>query len=155
MGSVESHMIYYKTGGRHIILNTFICRGSVFPVTPCIALPSAIFAAVLKVFVPNGLLSSTIGNHWEAFGSDGVMTETTAWGGFSFFVGFLIVFRTSQAFSRFWEGCTSSHACHAEWFDAVSSLVAFTKYSTAPKDQIEDFKQLLIRLASMLHAVAL
>jgi len=83
------------------------------------------------------------------------MSESQAWSGFSFLVGFLIVFRTSQAYGRFWEGCTASHQMRAEWFDACSSLISFCKASCAPPETIHTFKSLLVRLTSMLHAAAL
>jgi predicted membrane chloride channel (bestrophin family) len=86
---------------------------------------------------------------------DSVLNNSAAWNGFSFLVGFLIVFRTSIAYSRFWEGCYSTHMMRAEWFDACSSIIAFCKHSVASKMQINTFQQLVVRLFTMLHAVAL
>lgn len=86
---------------------------------------------------------------------DSILRESQAWSGFAFLVGFLIVFRTSQAYNRFWDGCTATHQMRAEWFDACAALVSFCQHSSVDKDIIEDFKQTLIRLFSMLHAAAL
>merc|ERR1719469_447712 len=113
-----------------------------------IALIPAVFAGILQHLFPNGDLT-VFG------GEEGILRETQAWSGFSFLVGFLIVFRTSQAYARFWEGCTASHQMRAEWFDACSSIVSFTKYSKVSPLIIRNFKEVLIRLTSMLHAAAL
>merc|ERR1719265_2055108 len=86
---------------------------------------------------------------------ESVMNNNAIWGGFSFLVGFLVVFRTSQAYSRFWEGATQTHKMGAEWFDACSSLMAFCKHSDADREIILKFQNLLVRLFSMLHAAAL
>jgi len=88
--------------------------------------------------------------------SDGsVVNDNAAWSGFSFLVGFLIVFRTSQAYNRFWDGCTATHRMRAEWFDGCSAVVAFCKHSQAASEVVHDFQCQLVRLFSMLHAVAL
>jgi len=114
-----------------------------------IALGPGVASAVLQHMYPNGSLAFFDGDE------GGILNETQAWSGFSFLVGFLIVFRTSQAYNRFWEGCTASHQMRAEWFDACSSIVSFTKYSKADARTVRRFKELLIRLTSMLHAAAL
>merc|ERR1719195_1646595 len=113
-----------------------------------IGLPCAVCAAMLKVLIDL--------EYVEVLSSrDSILRETQAWSGFSFLVGFLIVFRTSQAYSRFWEGCTASHQMRAEWFDACSSVVSFTKHTKAGPTEVKRFKELLVRLTSMLHAAAL
>merc|ERR1739838_411426 len=88
-----------------------------------------------------------------------IIKETQAWSGFSFLVGFLIIFRTSQAYARFWDGCKSTHQMRAEWYDACSALIAFTCHAsataTAEKEAIVLFKQTLVRLFSMLNACCL
>merc|ERR1712216_321664 len=77
------------------------------------------------------------------------------WTTFSSLVGFLIIFRTSQAYARFWEGCTCAQLMRAEWFDSCSVLVAFCKTSNADEKQLTNFRNLVVRLFSMLHAAAL
>mmetsp|Transcript_39521 Transcript_39521/g.92964 ORF Transcript_39521/g.92964 Transcript_39521/m.92964 type:complete len:583 (+) Transcript_39521:142-1890(+) len=146
-------MIEYRQGGVYILCRLFQCSGSTFPVTIFIALPCALLAAAVQFLYPDGNLRLAV--FGVAPDAGGVMTESQAWSGFSFLVGFLIVFRTSQAYGRFWEGCTASHQMRAEWFDAGSSLVSFCKASQAPPATIASFKELLIRLISMLHAAAL
>merc|ERR1711963_431847 len=122
--------------------------GSVFPRSLCVAVPCGILAAMIEIAT----------DRWGTFtyfrDEDSILKEDTAWTGFSFLVGFSIVFRTSQAHSRFWEGCTSMHAMRAEWFDACAALVCFCQHSKVDQELVMKFKNILVRLFSMLHAAA-
>eukprot|EP00418_Pyrodinium_bahamense_P062211 CAMPEP_0179078698 /NCGR_PEP_ID=MMETSP0796-20121207/35262_1 /TAXON_ID=73915 /ORGANISM="Pyrodinium bahamense, Strain pbaha01" /LENGTH=451 /DNA_ID=CAMNT_0020776013 /DNA_START=29 /DNA_END=1380 /DNA_ORIENTATION=+ len=128
----------------------FQCSGSVFPTSFCAALPCAVITAVLKILVDRGQVGQFISDS-----ENGILEDNACWSGFTFLVGFLIVFRTSQAYNRFWDGCTSSHRMRAEWFDACSALCAFCKYARADSEAVLRFQHVLVRLFSMLHAVAL
>jgi len=141
-------MITYERGGIHYFLKLFKTNGSVFPFALKIAFPCSVLAAAVRMLINFELLN-------ELRDPRAVILDNAVWGGFSFLVGFLVVFRTSQAYSRFWDGCTSTHQMRAEWFDACSALVSFCKHSKAAPQQIEWFKHTLIRLFSMLHALAL
>mmetsp|Transcript_3343 Transcript_3343/g.6101 ORF Transcript_3343/g.6101 Transcript_3343/m.6101 type:complete len:606 (-) Transcript_3343:22-1839(-) len=145
-------MITYERGGIHFLLKIFRWRGSVFPFSFCIAFPCAMTCAAVKWCIDSGYLE-----YLENEDSPGkaIMTDNIAFSGFSFLVGFLIVFRTSQAYARFWDGCTSTHQMRAEWFDACSSVVAFCKHSKCDKKTIMGFQECIVRLFSMLHATAL
>lgn len=145
-------MITYETGGVYLILNIFKWHGSVFPKAAVFSLPNALVTAALVYFV-HGASFDTFLRHFQP--ADSIMNETAIWGGFSFLVGLLVVFRTSQAYSRFWEGCTQMHKMGAEWFDSCSSLMAFCKHSDVDHDTILGFQNMLVRLFSMLHAAAL
>lgn len=133
-------MIQYRRGGRWHFLNIFLMKGSVFPASFLMAGPCA--------------LASFLIVHYDLF-PDQVLLNSTAWTGFSSLVGFLVVFRTSEAYSRFWSGCTATHHMRAEWADAAVSLMAMCKFSTAEESSILNFKHLAIRLFSLLHAMAL
>jgi len=143
-------MITYQRGGAHFFLKVFQCKGSVFPFAFFVASPCAAATFGLKWYIDRGELQA-IGDGE----TDSILRETATWSGFMFLVGFLIVFRTSQAYARFWDGCTSTHQMRAEWFDACSALVAFCKHSKAGQDSILIFQHTVVRLFSMLHAAAL
>jgi len=81
--------------------------------------------------------------------------NTTAYSSFTFLVGFLVIFRTSQSYLRFWEGATKVHALMGDWFCAVSTLFAYCRHSKAEYSKILEFQQTLIRLVSLLNAMAL
>mmetsp|Transcript_47620 Transcript_47620/g.101940 ORF Transcript_47620/g.101940 Transcript_47620/m.101940 type:complete len:613 (-) Transcript_47620:106-1944(-) len=141
-------MITYTSGGIWYFLKLFQMRGSVFPSAMVVAIPCTFLAAVLRIFIDRGDLG------WIT-AEDSILKETQAWAGFSFLVGFLVVFRTSQAYSRFWDGSSATHRMRAEWFDACSSLMAFCRHSTGLEAEVSKFRNILIRLFSMLHACAL
>mmetsp|Transcript_24050 Transcript_24050/g.56859 ORF Transcript_24050/g.56859 Transcript_24050/m.56859 type:complete len:583 (+) Transcript_24050:141-1889(+) len=137
-------MIRYKRGGRWHLFNIFLIRGSVFPASFLMAGPPALIAFMLKWY-----------DIVEDTGDLSVLLNSAVWSGFSSLVGFLVVFRTSQAYSRFWDGCSATHQMRAEWIDAASAMMAFCHFSSAEADRIVKFKHLLVRLFSLLHAMAL
>jgi len=137
-------------GSRLRRLAKAVCRmlcGSVFPKAAGIAAACATLACVLREFLG--------ANAIDLSGAHAPLKEYAAWSSFSFLVGFLIVFRTSQAYLRFCEGSASAHHMRAAWFDACSCLVAFCKCSQKSVEVTAEFQQLLVRLFSLLHAVAL
>mmetsp|Transcript_28146 Transcript_28146/g.51148 ORF Transcript_28146/g.51148 Transcript_28146/m.51148 type:complete len:588 (-) Transcript_28146:154-1917(-) len=141
-------MILYKRGGANFFLKLCQCKGSVFPFALAVAFPCSALSIAVKFLVDYEYLPYLAGE-------DAIMNESTAWRSFSFLVGFLVVFRTSQAYSRFWDGCTFTHQMRAEWFIACSSIIAFCKHSRASTNRIQSFQECIVRLFSMLHAVAL
>lgn len=138
-------VVRYKEKGINFL---FHMKGSVFPKAFAIAAPCSILAAILKMLINSG--------HLHMFeGEDSILKETQAFAGFSFLVGFLIVFRTSQEYSRFWDGVTAVHHMQVEWFDAAAALASFSSHSHMDKVLIRRFMNTLIRLFSLLHASAL
>lgn len=123
----------------------FKIKGSVFPFGFGVALPAASWAWVLKYLMTRGYFE----------GLEDFVQDNSVWGSFNFLVGFLVVFRTSQSYNRFWDGCTATHKMRAEWFDACSALISFCRHSEESYVKINRFQRLLVHLFSMLHAVAL
>lgn len=142
-------MIYYPDNA-HILGIILRRNGSVFPAALNWALSNAVFAAVAHSavkYLPRLLDSDEFGQQM-----DGV---PAIWSGYTAVLGFLVVFRNNQAYSRFWEGATLVNQTRGEWFNAVSSLIAFCNTSEEMKDNVEHFQALMIRLASLLHCSAL
>eukprot|EP00747_Dinoflagellata_sp_TGD_P150795 gnl/TRDRNA2_/TRDRNA2_177151_c5_seq3.p1 gnl/TRDRNA2_/TRDRNA2_177151_c5~~gnl/TRDRNA2_/TRDRNA2_177151_c5_seq3.p1 ORF type:complete len:529 (-),score=65.76 gnl/TRDRNA2_/TRDRNA2_177151_c5_seq3:179-1558(-) len=79
----------------------------------------------------------------------------TVLGGFSFILGFLIVFRAQQAYSRWWEGGTLLQKIRGEWFNAFSSCLAFCNSSPEKSEEVLKFQHQLARLVSLLYCSAL
>lgn len=137
-------LLHYKRSSWWI----FNRRGSLFPCAFLVALPAGLISLSLKLlyleteddFYAMKLLSSEGG--------------TAAWSGFNFLVGFVIVFRTSQAYGRFWDAMSDTEKMMAEWFDAASSIAAFTRASEQNM-AVEVFLHTIIRLFSLLSASAL
>ncbi len=125
----------------------FRLKGSVFPRALRVAVPCGALGSLAKVLSNMELI--------QLSGSHAPLTEHAAWAGFSFLVGFLVVFRTSQAYSRFCDGVCCIHQMRAEWYGACSAIVAFCRASRANRRQVDVFQQVIVRLFSILHAVAL
>lgn len=119
-------------------------RGSVIPGASGFALLSAILAFVLKCADEEGILSAhdTVKNN-AAFG---MYTSTLA---------FLLVFRTSKCYSRFWHSATSMCKFRAELLEASKSLITFTDMSKASCIDIDHFCRSVVTFTSMLHASVL
>mmetsp|Transcript_20790 Transcript_20790/g.47803 ORF Transcript_20790/g.47803 Transcript_20790/m.47803 type:complete len:660 (+) Transcript_20790:111-2090(+) len=142
-------MIRYQARGLHHVTNLCRLQGSVFHRVFGLSALSALLSYFCKQMQMDGNLA------FYGHNGDEMLTNNALWSGINFLVGFLIVFRSSQAYSRFWEGCTCIQRMHAEWVDASSSCVAFCKHSTADPLLISDFKNRLARLLSMMHALCL
>eukprot|EP00403_Amphidinium_massartii_P000494 CAMPEP_0178372628 /NCGR_PEP_ID=MMETSP0689_2-20121128/1451_1 /TAXON_ID=160604 /ORGANISM="Amphidinium massartii, Strain CS-259" /LENGTH=616 /DNA_ID=CAMNT_0019992557 /DNA_START=69 /DNA_END=1919 /DNA_ORIENTATION=+ len=84
-----------------------------------------------------------------------VLLNPSVYTSFSFILGFILTFRTNQAYNRYWEGATLLEQMMGNWYDGVSALVAFCGNSSAPVEQIIEFQQVLARLLSLINAVIL
>lgn len=120
------------------------CSGSVIPKGLIWAVPSAVFATVLHRFL------ESIGVKDNIVEQDGQI-----WTTFYYVLGVLLVFRTNQAYSRYWEGATLLQQVRGEWFNAASSLFAFCSKDPKAAQEVERFQHLLVRLMSMLYCAAL
>mmetsp|Transcript_90870 Transcript_90870/g.261848 ORF Transcript_90870/g.261848 Transcript_90870/m.261848 type:complete len:611 (+) Transcript_90870:73-1905(+) len=132
---------------------SFACdmRGSVIPKAMCWAVPSALLAGIMHYLIHT--LYAT-----ELQDSGFVSTAVTAgevWQNYNFLVGFLLTFRTGQAYSRWWEGGTLLQEARGEWFNAYSSLIAFTTTNPERREEVRDFHRLLATLMSLLYSSAL
>jgi len=79
----------------------------------------------------------------------------SAWAMLTMVLGALIGFRTSQAYSRYWEGATLLLQVRGEWLNASSSLIAFCTSDPALQLQVATFQHQLVRLMSLLYCSAL
>jgi len=71
-------------------------------------------------------------------------------------MAFMIMFRTRQAFARFWEGTGLLHQMRGEWFDTVSNCVTFSITARPSKpEEVTSFRHTIIRIMSLCHGSAL
>lgn len=73
----------------------------------------------------------------------------------SWVVGFVLVFRTSQSYARYWEAATQVHTLSAEWYDACTMIVGFALTSPNTQSEVDAFAGTIVRLFSLLHCSAL
>jgi putative membrane protein len=142
-------MIIYDPGKWGLIFALSL-RGSVFPKAFAFAAPCSVLSLTLHFMF----------HYWvpgigARIGADDVATSVLS--GFTFVLGFLVVFRSQQAYSRWWEGGTLLQQLRGEWFNAYSSLLAFCNTSKDPEVQfrVRKFQHQLVRLISLLYGSAL
>mmetsp|Transcript_76576 Transcript_76576/g.135074 ORF Transcript_76576/g.135074 Transcript_76576/m.135074 type:complete len:351 (+) Transcript_76576:89-1141(+) len=127
------------------LLSLAYMHGSVFPQAFLVALPSTALAMIV---------------HWLVHEKDIRIVETddiTAGviGGYTGILGFILSTRASKAYSRWWEGGTLLQQLRGEWFNAYSSLLAFTSVEPEKEEEVHKFQQILVRLMSLLYCTAL
>lgn len=134
-------MIFYETGSWQLMF-VFSCGGSVIPRAFVVATPASILAVVLN------WLYYGDGEYADAF-------ATQAWYACTFLLSFLVVFRTQQAYSRFWEGVTLLHKAKGDWLNATSCIMAFCTEDPDRKEEVYEFQHYIVRLMSLLHCAAM
>jgi len=113
-----------------------------------VALPPATISGALTYleYFKEGMLDD-FAEHWSVNGS--------AFTSFTGLLGILIVFRTSQAYSRYWDGTGLLHTITGNFFDAAARVVAFTVTSTADQGRVDEFRQTVASLTSLISAACL
>eukprot|EP00812_Abedinium_dasypus_P014188 NODE_76_length_2225_cov_329.505069.p1 GENE.NODE_76_length_2225_cov_329.505069~~NODE_76_length_2225_cov_329.505069.p1 ORF type:complete len:541 (+),score=115.35 NODE_76_length_2225_cov_329.505069:41-1624(+) len=81
------------------------------------------------------------------------LKDSAVYTAFSFLLGLVIVFRTSQAYGRFAEGCTLMSSLRTDMMDACSSLIAFSRATKAKEEEVREFRHMACALFSALHAI--
>lgn len=138
-------MILYDEGVGFLFL--FQLRGSVFPKAFKWALPSALAAIVVHLAAHMGkpnLDESSSGSDLSA-----------ALGSVYFALAFMLVFRTQQAYSRYWSGATLLRQVRGQWFNCTSNVFAFLTLKVDKQEDVDRFQHLFVRLMSMLYASAI
>eukprot|EP00930_Biecheleria_cincta_P013131 TRINITY_DN11870_c0_g1_i5.p1 TRINITY_DN11870_c0_g1~~TRINITY_DN11870_c0_g1_i5.p1 ORF type:complete len:542 (+),score=78.55 TRINITY_DN11870_c0_g1_i5:139-1764(+) len=139
-------MIIYDPG-RCGILYAWTLKGSVFPRASVPGLLASLVAVTLHYVLR--MNQDTL----QQFGAGDASANVL--GGFSFILGFLIVFRSQQAYSRWWEGGTLLQQLRGEWFNSFSCLIAFSNSASEKKQDVKEFQHQLVRLFSLLYGCAL
>jgi len=124
----------------------FRSGGSVLPNAAKIAFPCACIGGMIKLIEHENFwgFKAKI-KEWDI--------EPAGFTSFSALLGFLVIFRTSQAYSRYWSGCQLVQQVNGSFYDAVSSIIAFTKMSKAPAEEIATFRRSIICSFSLLTAL--
>lgn len=135
-------MIKYRASLFLLATSSLHAKYQSFRLPAGVGLLSTAFAAVLML----------LHSHVDDFDVSNVFDDD-AYRTFATIVGFISVFRTSQAYSRFWEGADLTFEALGDWFDVVSTLLSFCRYSVAEEDLIIEFQQKVVRLVSLLNAM--
>mmetsp|Transcript_69448 Transcript_69448/g.193234 ORF Transcript_69448/g.193234 Transcript_69448/m.193234 type:complete len:539 (+) Transcript_69448:34-1650(+) len=117
----------------------FRLSGSVFPRSSVVALIAGIASAGMKTVFR--LMGTDLIDTY--FGDVGPMLPL--WGGFTFVVGFLLVFRTQTSYARYLDGVASLYDARTVWINAFSNLLSFCSPDPALAGRVRLFQ---LRLAS-------
>jgi len=139
-------MIQYHPG-RWSVAFAFSLKGSVFPMAFTWAFPCSILSMILH----HGFRASPQLHATAGAGDVGASVLA----GFTFILGFLVVFRSQQAYARWWEGGTLLQQLRGEWFNAYSSLMAFCSSAPEKQEDVLEFQHRLVRLVSLLYCAAI
>jgi putative membrane protein len=121
-------------------------NGSVFPRACKLGIASSLIGFVLKLLESEDHIS---------FKELRLLTNSNGFSMFSATLAFVLIFRTSKCYLRFWQCATSVSTMRAMMCEAASSLIVFTNMSKAPEQEIMYFRHKIVRLTSLLHATCL
>lgn len=138
-------MIHYHPGTWGICF-AFQLTGSVFPKSFAWAGPCAVITLVVHTMIRMPSLKGKVPE---------MEVGASIMGYFASVLGFLIVFRVNQAYSRWWEGGALLQQIRGNWFTAYSSLLAFVNEHHSCPEDVENFKHKLARLISLLYSSAI
>merc|ERR1711956_109985 len=133
MGGFLGAMIHY-TPGRWAIAFAFSLKGSVFPMAFAWAFPCSLLSMGLHIWFRHRPDLHYLGAGDVAAG---------LLSGFTFVLGFLVVFRSQQAYARWWEGGTLLQQLRGEWFNAFSCLMAFCNKAPEKQEDVLVFQHSL------------
>jgi len=120
--------------------------GSVVPRALIVAIPNAAIAYIIAVWNPD----------WRAsIDKDDTQMFRSLLGAFTTVMFFILQFRSNIAYDRWWEGGTLLQKTRGEWFNAYSSLMAFSSTDPSREKEVEEYHHLLARLMSLLMCCGL
>jgi len=84
-----------------------------------------------------------------------MVKSASLYSGFSFTLAFMLVFRTSQSYQRFWNAAVQLETMRSQWYEAANWLVKFVMVSKACPEKKRRLQHTFVRLFSMLGATAM
>lgn len=141
-------MIDYRAGvwGFHV---AFGCNGSLAPRALAMAVPNALLTLLCATLLIEWKEANNFHNDDTSDAAQKVL------GSFSVVMLFILQNRSRTSYSRWWEGGTLLQKTRGEWFNAFSSIMAFTSTKPEHAEQVEAYTHLLARLMSLLMCCGL
>jgi len=148
-------MIDYRAGnwGFHVSLGW---RGSLAPRALTMAIPNAFCTLIVASLIQQYPEQFNVdGTSTASMDSDYSETSIKIIAGFNAVMIFVLYNRSRISYQRWWEGGTLLQKTRGEWFNAYSSIMAFTSTKPELQDQVESYVNLLARLMSLLMCCGL
>lgn len=118
---------------------------------------ASVFPRAVVMAVPNAIVAFVLGYYFVPSSNDQELADNafSIWAGFTSVLFFVLSFRSNVAYNRWWEGGTLLQQTRGEWFNAYSSLIAFTSADPKREAEVEAYQHMLARLMSLLFCSAL
>lgn len=145
LGSAVKMIIYDQRSCAGLPL-LFQLTGSIYPrVVPHICLASGIVLALKGV------------DHWTDIDDfNSIFDHPYVYQIYTFVLGFVMVFRSSLAYSRFWEGRTNIESMSSKWGDAALLSVVFDNQSRPDVQPCRaQWRWQILSVTSLLHGMAI
>lgn len=123
----------------------FQWKGSVYPKTLFWTVPGTLLAILLHQYFRK------IGYN-TAYDDSGIKLGLSC---YNIALSFVLVFRTQQAYARWWEGGGLLQTMRGEWLNAFSSITSFTSRDPQRHEEVDQFEHQLVRFISLLHGAAM
>merc|ERR1719272_1326074 len=126
------------------------CFGSLSPRALTMAIPSSILTFIIATMLLDAeaknmnLEDESDDRDKAAKAAAGVI------GSFTSIMIFILYNRSRMSYNRWWEGGTLLQKTRGEWFNAYSSIMAFTSTKPEMQEQVDAYTHLLARLMSLL-----
>jgi predicted membrane chloride channel (bestrophin family) len=143
-------------------------RAGVWGFTVAVGVNGSLVPRALTMALPNAVLAFFVASVMQAsdsFNSEGTSTAfqddatSKAAAGviasFTTVMIFILYNRSRTSYNRWWEGGTLLQKTRGEWFNAYSSIMAFTSTKPELEAAVETYCQLLARLMSLLMCCGL
>eukprot|EP00930_Biecheleria_cincta_P018011 TRINITY_DN14165_c0_g3_i1.p1 TRINITY_DN14165_c0_g3~~TRINITY_DN14165_c0_g3_i1.p1 ORF type:complete len:377 (-),score=39.24 TRINITY_DN14165_c0_g3_i1:91-1221(-) len=150
-------MIDYRAGnwGFHVAW-THCISGSLVPKALTMAVPNAMLTFLISTMIQHpGADDLEPRSAITIFHKDTATAANMVMAAFTAVMLFILQRRSSIAYDRWWEGGTLLQKTRGEWFNAYSSIMAFTSTKPELQPQVEAYQHLLARLMSLLMCCGL
>jgi len=118
-----------------------------------------VFLVGVKCAIPCAACTAVIQHlhHTGTFGPDGLkhVLHHSSFSSFTVLISLFVAFRASHAYQRFWTGAQLLCSISSDLYDVASSLVDFSRHSKENAAEVSQFRQVTLRLFSVLHALIL
>ena len=134
----------------YIVLTS--CKGSSFFSAMPLPILATLFTLAIKLLPETFHVPATSAGD-EKDTAEALITHPQASYALTSIVGFLLLFRSNLAYSRFWEGRTAVQNMGAAWAEVGSLVVAFDSAAKG-RDDYGEWKADFVHLLSLIHALA-
>eukprot|EP00928_Gymnodinium_smaydae_P021124 TRINITY_DN1821_c0_g5_i1.p1 TRINITY_DN1821_c0_g5~~TRINITY_DN1821_c0_g5_i1.p1 ORF type:complete len:504 (-),score=62.40 TRINITY_DN1821_c0_g5_i1:316-1827(-) len=146
-------MIDYRAGVWGFTV-AFGWHGSLAPRALTMAIPNALITLLVATMLSQeGQNEFFIGG--AGIDDDSARSAQLVMAAFTSIMTFILYNRSNTAYDRWWEGGTLLQKTRGEWFNAFSSIMAFTSTKPEMQAQVDAYVHLLARLMSLLMCCGL